>query len=149
MSRKQIVIAAAGVILVSTLSATIAYRRGAEMRLPPAFSSAGQRRDDGNLPAPSGCVDFRSAGDHTGENGCVSGRVLRVYTSSSGTTFLDFCQDYRSCPFSTVIFSSDRDNFGNLGALEGKKVDVLGEIVTYGGRAEIVIHRPDQIRASR
>ncbi len=149
MSRKQIVIAAAAAILVSILGAMIAYRRGAERRLRPAFSSSRQREDDGDLPAPSGCVDIRSAADHTGENGCVSGRVLRVYTSRSGTTFLDFCQDYRSCPFSTVIFSSDRNNFGNLGALEGKKVDVLGEIVTSGGRADILIHGPDQIRASR
>lgn len=78
----------------------------------------------------------------------MSGRVLRVYTSRSGNTFLDFCEDYHSCPFSSVIFASDRKNFGNVGALDGRKIEIVGEIVTYGGRAEIVIHSPDQIRES-
>lgn len=145
----QIAMAVAAVVLVAILSAAIAYRRGEESVRAPGRISTDRQSSAAALPPQTGCVDFHSAGQHTGGNGCVSGRVLRVYTSRSGSTFLDFCQDYRSCPFSTVIFASDRNNFGNLGALEGQKVDILGEIVTYGGRAEIVIHGPDQIRESQ
>src|ERR1041385_5841851 len=51
-------------------------------------------------PMPGGepsCVDIRGASKLEGKYGCVSGRVLKVYTAASGNTFLDFCQDYRTC----------------------------------------------------
>ncbi len=102
------------------------------------FSSSGQTFQ--------GCVDFRQATSRVGQNGCVTGQILRAYTSQSGNTFLDFCQDYRSCPFTSVIFSSDRPRFGNLAALEGRIVEIRGNIKTYAGRAEIVIRDPEQIR---
>ncbi len=91
-------------------------------------------------------MDFQHAGQHTGENTCISGRVLRVFTSRSGNTFLDFCKDYRQCPFTSVIFASDRSQFGNVASLEGRKVQITGEIRSYNGRAEIVIREPRQIR---
>jgi hypothetical protein len=93
-----------------------------------------------------GCVDFHQATAHVGQNGCVTGQVLRAFTSQSGNTFLDFCQDYRSCPFTSVIFSSDRPRFGDLSSLGGRVVEIRGNIKTYAGRAEIVVHDPGQIR---
>ncbi|MGH9468919.1 MAG: hypothetical protein ACRD1N_01090 [Terriglobia bacterium] len=99
--------------------------------------------------APSGpCVDFRQAASRAGERGCVTGYVLRAYTSKSGNTFLDFCQDYRSCAFSTVIFASDQKKFGNLETLEGRKVAISGFISVYQSHAEIIVHDPSQIRAA-
>lgn len=92
------------------------------------------------------CVDFRQAASHAGERGCVSGYVLRAYTSKSGNTFLDFCPDYRNCPFSTVIFASDHQKFGNLETLEGRGVEIRGFITTYQGHAEMIVHDPDQIQ---
>ena len=94
----------------------------------------------------AGCVDFRQAGDHTGQTGCVSGRILRVFTSRAGNTYLDFCPDYRSCPFSSIIFASDRDKFGDLGTLGGRTIELRGLISVYQGRAQIVVHDPQQIR---
>lgn len=105
----------------------------------------------GNDPAPSApppCVDIRNAGPLVGSNGCVSGLVLRVYSASTGNTFLDFCQDYHSCPFSSVIFSTDKNKFGNLASLQGKRVEIRGDVVAYQGRAEIVIHDPQQVRSA-
>lgn len=93
------------------------------------------------------CISFQQAATHAGENGCITGYVLRAYTSKSGNTFLDFCPDYRSCPFSSVIFSSDRAKFGNLEALSGRRVEIRGFISTYQGKAEVVIHDPWQIQA--
>jgi hypothetical protein len=93
-------------------------------------------------------VDLRDAASHTGETGCVSGRVLRVFVSRGGNAFLDFCSDYRKCPFTSVIFSADRNKFGDLTALGGRDVEIQGLITVYQGRAEIVIHDPQQIRVS-
>ena len=100
-----------------------------------------------NVPGGSGgtCVDFHEAGQHTGETACVSGRVLRVYTSRSESAFLDFCPNYRDCPFSSVIFASDRTKFGDLNALSGREVEIQGRISVYNGRPEIVIRDSEQL----
>jgi len=94
----------------------------------------------------AGCVDFHAAGPQTGEAGCVSGRVLKVFTSRGGNTFFDFCEDYHDCPFSSVIFSSDKRKFGNLQSLVGRQIEIRGLITVYQGRPEIIIRDPDQIR---
>ena len=144
MTRRQIGAVALLVIMVSAITAWVAYRRGrwrgiSEGRLAGA---AGAR------PAASstGCIDFRDAAAHLGETSCVSGRVLRVFTSKSGNSFLDFCADYRDCPFTSVIFESDHSKFGNVGTLAGRLVEIYGTVVQYQGHAEIVIRDPGQIR---
>jgi hypothetical protein len=137
--KKTAAITVAGIAAVA-LSSMVAYRLG--MR-----HAATRSRDAGGVHVPQGgCLALSDAGRHTGENTCVEGRVLRVFTSRSGTTFLDFCQDYRHCPFTSVIFAADRSKFGNLGSLAGRTVNILGEITTYNGRAEIIIRDPKQIR---
>ncbi len=139
MTRKQITVIAAVVLVASTLSALTAYRLAFRrvMRGPSSVPvSAGSK----------GCVDFHEAGSHIGEEACVSGRVLHVFVSRASNTFLDFCADYRECPFTSVIFASDRDKFGNLQTLKGRQVEIRGAVTLYNGRAEIIIHGPDQIR---
>lgn len=144
MTRKQIAIVAAIVVGASIASAMVAYRR--------ALRSSGGQAAMGIAPlAPAvsgspGCADFRDAGSHTGETGCVSGRVLRVFTSRAGNSFVDFCADYRHCPFTSVIFASDHDKFGDLETLRGRQVEIQGTITAYQGHAEIIIHDPQQIR---
>jgi hypothetical protein len=133
------VIGVAAVVVSSMIAYRLGVRRAAE---------SGEAQDLVQAPQ-GGCIDIRDAGRHTGENSCVQGRVLRVFTARSGSTFLDFCQDYHNCPFGSVIFATDRSRFGNLGSLEGIKVEISGEITTYNGRAEIIIRDPKQIRASR
>ena len=72
--------------------------------------------------------------------------MLKVFTSRGGNTFLDFCEDYRNCPFTSVIFSSDKGKFGDLGSLAGRQVEIRGPITAYQGRPEIIIHDPEQIQ---
>lgn len=137
MTRRHLVIVAIVVLVASVLSALVGYR-GAIRRSRSAAGFSG---------APSGsCVDFSEAGSHTGETRCITGRIARVFTSRSDNTFLDFCADYRHCPFTSVIFSSDRSKFGDLETLGGRRVELEGPITVYEGRAEIVIHDPQQIR---
>ena len=136
--KKTVTVTLAGIAVVA-LSSVLAYRLGVHHAA---------HVDTVRVPQ-GGCLPLRSAALHTGENSCVEGRVLRVYTSRSGATFLDFCQDYRQCPFGSVIFAPDRSRFGNLGSLEGREVEISGEITTYNGRAEIVIRDPKQVRVAR
>ncbi len=139
MTRRQIAGIVAFVIACSGLSALVAYRRGLR-RIASPFASAS------STGAHGPCIDFKDAKAHLGEMACVSGRVGRVFTSRNGNTFLDFCADYRTCPFASVIFSSDRKKFGNLEMLRGRQVEIDGAINFYQDRAEIIIHDPQQVR---
>jgi hypothetical protein len=100
------------------------------------------------VSSTTACTDIQNASTLEGKHGCVAALVLRVYTAGSGNTFLDFCQDYRSCPFTSVIFSTDKAKFGDLGSLQGKRVEIRGDVVDYQGRAEIILHGPEQVRSA-
>ncbi len=112
----------------------------------PAASPLAPDAAAGGSPPP--CVDIRNAGPREGKGGCVAGLILRVYSARTGNTFLDFCQDYRNCPFTSVIFAADKSKFGDLQSLQGKRVEIRGDIVSYQGRAEIVIRDPQQVRSA-
>ena len=142
MKRRQLVYVASVVVLASTLAMVVAYRMGVRQ--------AGHRSGAESVPGDlGGCIDFREAQSHTGQTGCITGRVLRAYTSHGGVTFLDFCPDYRDCAFSGVIFASDRSKFGDLTTLGSRQVEIRGPIVSYKGRAEIILHDPEQLREAR
>jgi len=140
MRRKQIIVAAI-VLVVFCLGVIVGRRAG---RSPLTNSSSAWRSSSSGESA--GCVDFHDAAPHAGETGCVSGRVVRVFTSRGGNTFLDFCQDYRDCPFTSVIFSSDKNKFGDLASLTGRQIEIRGNITAYQGKPEIIIRDPEQIR---
>jgi hypothetical protein len=96
--------------------------------------------------AASSCIPITDAGKHIGATKCVSGKVLRVTQGSKGTHFLDFCEDFRSCPFTVVVFASDLKQIGDVRRLEGRPIEIDGEIKSYDGRAEIILTRPSQLR---
>lgn len=114
-------------------------------------ASLNQQLQTPTTSAPSaddkaGAVDYTQAGNFVGENKTVRGKVEKVYYSAkSDTTFLDFCSNYQGCPFSSVVFSSDKGKFGDLNQYEGKTVEITGLIKTYKGRAEIILKNPNQI----
>lgn len=135
--RKTVI--AVAVLIAALFIAQREYYRTRRPSFPSPASSA---------TAAGPCIDFHQAASHAGENGCVSGYVLRAYTSRTGNTFLDFCQDYRSCPFTSVVFASDHAKFGNLESLTGRKVELHGLISIYRNQAEIIVHDPWQIQVS-
>ena len=140
MRRKQILVA--GIVLaVFCLGVLVGRRAGRSPSTTSSFASRSSSRGE-----VAGCVDFHDAGPHAGETGCVSGRVVKVFTSRGGNTFLDFCEDYRDCPFTSVIFSSDKHKFGDLQSLAGRQIEIRGPITVYQGRPEIIIRDPEQIR---
>lgn len=93
----------------------------------------------------AGCLSVVEAGKHLGETQCVAGKIVRVERNSGGVTYLDFCEDYRLCPFNAVIFSSDLKSIGDVRQLRGKTVEIRGELRSYDGRAEIVVERSSQL----
>jgi hypothetical protein len=143
MNAKQIAGVVVIVLVASTISALVAYR-SALRRTHSEFTKVAS--PSGNMSqAATGCADFHDAATHIGETGCISGQLLRVFTSRGGNTFLDFCENYKDCPFTSVIFASDKSKFGDLGTLEGRQVEIKGSITMYQGRAEIIVHSPQQI----
>ncbi len=144
MKAKQIAVVTLIVLVCSTLSALVAYRR-ALRQLPQGLTKIAAPAGPQASPTP-GCVDFHDAGPHVGGAGCISGRLLRVYTSRGGNSFLDFCADYRNCPFTSVIFASDMSKFGDLSSLAGRQIEIQGQITAYQGHAEIILRDPHQIR---
>jgi len=94
----------------------------------------------------AGCIPFAQAQKHIGETQCVSGKVLRIEAGSQGTHYLRFCEDSASCSFSVVIFSDDLKNVGDVGQLEGKTIEIRGEVKEYDGRAEIVLQKSGQLK---
>ncbi len=138
----------AGLLLVAFgLGFLAGSRRGrAPKRVTPLPSH-------GTLPgSPAGsaspCVDIREAGAPVGRTGCVAGKVVRVFMSRGGNTFLDFCPDFRGCPFTSVIFASDKNKFGDLETLHGRRVEIRGAVTLYQNRAEVIIRDPQQIRTT-
>jgi endonuclease YncB( thermonuclease family) len=91
-------------------------------------------------------IDYTEAPNHVGEYACVSGKIDHVYISQKGNTFLNFCPDYKTCPFHAVIFSSDAYKFSNPKQYEGKTVEITGLIRAYKGRAQIILDDLSQIK---
>ena len=143
MRRKQILVA--GIVLAVFCVGVLVGRRSSRFPLATS-SSASQFSSSGNT---GGCVDFHAAGPHAGQPGCVSGRLMKVFASRGGNTFLDFCEDYHNCPFTSVIFSSDKSKFGDLDSLVGRQIEIRGPITVYQGKPEIIIRDPEQIQLAQ
>jgi hypothetical protein len=56
------------------------------------------------------CLPIDQALNHLGETQCVTGKVVRVTSGAGGVYYLDFCEDFRLCPFSVIVFSHDMKN---------------------------------------
>lgn len=93
----------------------------------------------------SGTYDYTEAPSHVGEYATITGKVVRVYTSKTNTTFLNYCADYKTCPFTAVIFADDVGRFGDPSHFEGQTLAITGKVTLYDDRAEIVLSKPDQI----
>ena len=100
-----------------------------------------------SVVASAECVPIEQAQRHIGETQCISGKVVRVQAGSRGVHYLDFCEDYRLCPFSVVVFSYDLKNVGDVRELAGKLVEIRGEVKEYDGRAEIILENRKQLGA--
>ena len=92
------------------------------------------------------CLSFTEAHKHLGTSRCVTGKVLKITNSDQGTTFLNFCEDYRVCPFQVVIFRGDLAHVGDVRQLVGKNIEIHGKIDEYDGHTEIILKRVRQLQ---
>ena len=142
-----IIIIVIGVLIV--MSAGHGNSETIQLRVNGGTNSANQNLTNSSDPNSAhqigdGDYDYTEAVDHIGEKATVSGTVQKVFTSKSGTVFLDFCENFQTCTFSAVIFASDVSKFRNLSQYE-RKVRLSGLIKSYQGKAEIILNGPEQI----
>lgn len=87
------------------------------------------------------------AGKHSGEEATVTGKVFSVYTSSGGTTFLNFGARFPNHTFSGIIFSSKQAAVGDVKQYDGKEVEVTGRIeLSKDQKPQIIVSSADQIK---
>ena len=98
------------------------------------------------LASAGACIPISEAGKHIGAVRCVTGKVLRVKQGNRGVHFFDFCEDYRVCPFTVVVFPGDLKQVSEVRQLQGRQIEIEGEVKSYDGRAEIILRRPGQLR---
>jgi len=72
---------------------------------------------------------------------------LAQHTSWSGFTLLDVGGRYPDNPFAAVILPDDAGKFPEVGSLSGKMVEVTGSVRLYNRKPEVILRRPDQIKA--
>jgi DNA/RNA endonuclease YhcR with UshA esterase domain len=96
--------------------------------------------------ASADCIPFTDAPRQIGASKRVTGKVLKVTRLSSGATFLNFCYDYRTCPFQVVVFRGDLRHVGDVRQLEGRVIEIRGDIKEYDGRPEIILRDARQLR---
>jgi len=98
------------------------------------------------LTATADCLPFTEAPQHVGETRCITGKVLNIGESKSGTLFLNFCADYRKCAFTVVVFPSALKDVGDVRQLEGKEIEIHGKIQSWRGQTEIVLKNIRQLK---
>jgi len=96
--------------------------------------------------AAAKCISIEEAAQKVGANVCVTGKVLKVARSSGGSFFLDFCENYKACPFTVVVFPSNLKDVGDVRELEGKTIEIAGKVQLWRGRAEIVLRDSRQLK---
>ena len=112
----------------------------------PAYEDLSEAPAVAGTPAEVAiAIDYTDAKNHIGEMAKVSGVVKKVYTSSSGQVFFDYCSNYKNCPFSAIIFADEAKNFTNLLSYQGKNIVVTGLIKEYQNTPEIEIDSPSDI----
>ena len=93
----------------------------------------------------SDCLPLAEARKHVGEIKCVTGKVIQGQAGLRGVHFLDFCDDYRLCPFTVVIFPRDLKSVGDVRQLQGRMIEIHGKVKEYDGRAEIILEEYRQL----
>jgi hypothetical protein len=99
-------------------------------------------------PCWANCIAFTQASQYIGETKCVSGTVTRIERSKEGAHYLNFCDEQGACPFAAVILPADLRHIGDVRKLEGKPVEVHGDVRGYEGGTQIVVSEPRQLKGS-
>ncbi len=100
------------------------------------------------VPIPPKCVQSNEAKSQIGRTTCISGKVANVtYINriKGKPTFINFDKPYPNQSLTIVIWGADRSKFGDLKALEGKEIEVKGQVEKYSATPQIIVTELDQI----
>jgi hypothetical protein len=87
-------------------------------------------------------IGTAEADKHYGQEMIVTGRVAQV-TIRPKVIFLNLDRPHPDSPFTVVIFPGKY--LADVKALDGKAVEIKGEIKNYHDKPEIVLANPDQL----
>lgn len=90
-------------------------------------------------------IHFSEAPENVGEILWVKGVIDHVFVSVNNNYFLNFCPDFRDCPFSAPIFAKEALMFEDIESWGGMEVHIYGEISLYQGRPQIIIDTPERV----
>jgi len=96
------------------------------------------------LPAHADPIASKDAFRHIGETARVSGRAALTFLPS-GEVYIDLDGQGEDAPFEGYISRRNRERFGDLSALNGKMVEISGQIATFRHQPEIFLQEPGQI----
>ena len=77
------------------------------------------------------CIPFAEANEQIGATRCITGKVLKVEEGQAGVTYLNFCEDCRSCPFTVVVFSSHLKHVGDVRELKETSSSMTGMLKSF------------------
>jgi|HubBroStandDraft_6_1064221.scaffolds.fasta_scaffold351016_3 DNA/RNA endonuclease YhcR with UshA esterase domain len=137
-----IILSVISIVLTSSVSVAGNHGSTAPWSSNSSGSSSGKSL---GTSSPRECLPIAEASKHVRKQTCVTGTVIRVEEGSHGVTFLDFCLEYRNCPFTVVVFPGDMKKVGDVRQLQGRVVAIQGRIEEYDDRAEIILRRPQQL----
>jgi len=136
-------------VISSVLASAVSAAGNHASSLPwSSNSSSNSSGSSSGTLSPKECLPIAEASKHVRKQACITGTVMRVEEGSHGVTFLDFCLEYRSCPFTVVVFPADMRNVGDVRQLQGRVVAIQGRIEEYNDRAEIILRHPQQLGES-
>lgn len=99
-----------------------------------------------SVTASAECIPFTEAPNHLGETRCVKGRVVNIGESKGGSLYLNFCDDYKKCAFSVVVFPSALKDVGDVRLLKDKDIEIHGKITDWHGRTEMILRELRQLK---
>jgi DNA/RNA endonuclease YhcR with UshA esterase domain len=95
--------------------------------------------------APTNSIPATEARTMIGTNAVIRGKVAEVYKTEK-LIRINFEAKYPNQVFTAVVFAKDFTQFTNTEALEGKTVEVLGRVVEFKDRPEIILTNRTQLR---
>ncbi len=86
------------------------------------------------------------AAHYVGREATIAGVVRQVSRSNGGTTFINFGGRFPNHVFYAVIFANRASAFPDVFDLEGRSVEITGDIQLYKGKPQIIVSTPGQIQ---
>lgn len=88
-------------------------------------------------------ISSKEAKDNIGKTLKVRGKVVSIFASKNGNTYINFDEKSPNQTFTVVLFKDSKADISLLA--EGDTVTISGEIKDYKGKPEIVLASTDQI----